>query len=445
MTAEPREPFSVGICNKPPWRRLWCTCGHPRADRDTPLVAQDSVDTDQVLDTRFKLFDSGSRFVSWYSELLEKTTRNGGHMRHKVLCHQHLVVPGQVHCVIGDLANSKVLWRRYWGEKKENQKKKILMPSITEDPPQRANANSRATSGCGVKSCQKKWTKCRQWPTRTPKINFLADEIVSLKTRGEWSLRMEGNYIILDLLLKVVNRWKISGLVNCHMLSCVSALSWSLTFWAVFSNVSLITDALTIHAAAFVLAVVETAQLCTAFSFVSTLTCAPSIDAAPSVVAVNRTGEHRAVISRVAFLTDALAIDTVTTGQAVIGTSFITAVFPSETFITDTLPVDAPAAVSAVVGAAQFTAVLTGEARMTHTMSLNALAAAIAVWGAGHDSAVLTSKAFLTHTLAVNTAPPVQAVVWTRQLRTVVPVKTNIAGTLSVYTLASVVTVVQTC
>lgn len=149
MTAEPREPFSVGIRNKPSWRRLWCTCGHPRADRDTPLVAQDSVDTDQVLDARFKLFDSGSCFVSWHSELLEKTTRTGGHICHKVLCHQHPVVPGQVHCVTGDLANGKVLWRRHW------KKKNVLTPSITEDPPHRANANPRATSGCGVKSCQK--------------------------------------------------------------------------------------------------------------------------------------------------------------------------------------------------------------------------------------------------------------------------------------------------
>lgn len=164
MTAEPREPFSVGICNKPPWRRLWCTCGHPRADRDTPLVAQDSVDTDQVLDTRFKLFDSGSRFVSWYSELLEKTTRNGGHMRHKVLCHQHLVVPGQVHCVTGDLANSKVLWRRYWGEKKENQKKNSNAPN---------HRGSTTESKCKLQNHI--WLWCEELPKKVNKVQTMAN------------------------------------------------------------------------------------------------------------------------------------------------------------------------------------------------------------------------------------------------------------------------------
>lgn len=98
--------------------RLWYTCGHPRAHRNTPLVAQNSVDIDHVLDAWFKLFDSGSSFVSWHSELLEKTARTGGHVRHKVLCHQHLVLPGQVHCVTGDLANSKILWRRHWKKQK---------------------------------------------------------------------------------------------------------------------------------------------------------------------------------------------------------------------------------------------------------------------------------------------------------------------------------------
>lgn len=151
-------------------------------------------------------------------------------MRHKVLCHQHLVVPGQVHCVIGDLANSKVLWRRYWGEKKENQKKNSNALN---------HRGSTTESKCKLQSHI--WLWCEELPKKVNKVQTMANPHTKnlfssrrnsfSKDEGRElcnflpSLRMEGNYIILDLLLKVVNRWKISGLVNCHMLSCVSALS----------------------------------------------------------------------------------------------------------------------------------------------------------------------------------------------------------------------------
>lgn len=70
-----------------------------------------------------------------------------------------------------------------------------------------------------------------------------------------------------------------------------------LTFRAVLSDVSLITGALAIFTAAFVMAVVGAAQLSTAFPFISTLTFASSVDAAPPVVAVIWTCQDRTIVS----------------------------------------------------------------------------------------------------------------------------------------------------
>lgn len=92
------------------------TCGHPRTDRYAPIVAQNGVDADQILDAGLKLFDSCGGLVPRYSKLLVKAARTGGHVGDKVFSHQHLVVPGQVHCGSGDLADSEVLGRRHWRE-----------------------------------------------------------------------------------------------------------------------------------------------------------------------------------------------------------------------------------------------------------------------------------------------------------------------------------------
>lgn len=82
------------------------TCGHPCTHRDAPFVTQNSVDINQILKTRLKLFNSCSSFVSRHSELLEKTARNCGHICDEVLCDQHLIVPGQANSLTGDLPNS---------------------------------------------------------------------------------------------------------------------------------------------------------------------------------------------------------------------------------------------------------------------------------------------------------------------------------------------------
>lgn len=72
---------------------------------------------DQILNAGFKLSDGGGGFVPGHSELLVQAARTGGHVRHKVFGHQHLVVPRQVHRVSGDVTDSEVLWRRYWKKK----------------------------------------------------------------------------------------------------------------------------------------------------------------------------------------------------------------------------------------------------------------------------------------------------------------------------------------
>lgn len=95
------------------------TCGHAGADRDAPLVAQDGVDADVVLDARLQLLDGGGGLVPGHGEVLQEAAGAGGHVGDQVLRHQHLVVPAQVHGVGRDPVHRQVLWRRHW--KKEGK------------------------------------------------------------------------------------------------------------------------------------------------------------------------------------------------------------------------------------------------------------------------------------------------------------------------------------
>lgn len=100
-------------------RWLGCTCGNPDTDWDAPLVVEDGVDTDQVLDPGLKPFDRGGSVVSWHGELLEETARTGGHVCHQVISHQHLVLPGDIHSLAGDLTNCEVFCRRNFAKREK--------------------------------------------------------------------------------------------------------------------------------------------------------------------------------------------------------------------------------------------------------------------------------------------------------------------------------------
>lgn len=58
------------------------------------------------------------------------------------------------------------------------------MPTITQYPPHRANANPRATSGCGVNNSQKSTNEVHTMAKHKPKT-FIFTEILFLKMSCE--------------------------------------------------------------------------------------------------------------------------------------------------------------------------------------------------------------------------------------------------------------------